>query len=51
VRAFAYSAFGATLTDVGTPAFWIAALALVAAVVLPLLVPDVRTRLRQIAER
>jgi uncharacterized membrane protein YdjX (TVP38/TMEM64 family) len=45
VRAFAYSAFGATLSDPDTTEFRIAVGALVAAIVLPLLVPGVRARL------
>jgi uncharacterized membrane protein YdjX (TVP38/TMEM64 family) len=45
VRAFAYSAFGATLTDPGTSEFWFATLGLVAAIVVPLLFPTVRRRL------
>jgi uncharacterized membrane protein YdjX (TVP38/TMEM64 family) len=45
VRAFAYSAFGATLSDTGSPAFWIASGALVAALVVPLVMTDLRTRL------
>jgi len=49
VSAFAYSAFGATLTEAGSLAFWIAALALVAALVLPCLVPGLRASLRHIA--
>jgi uncharacterized membrane protein YdjX (TVP38/TMEM64 family) len=44
VRAFAYSVFGATLVDPGTPAFWVAALGLAAVIVLPLLIPGVRAR-------
>lgn len=45
VRAFAYSAFGATLTDPATPEFRLAALALAATLVVSLAVPGVRTRL------
>ena len=45
VRAFAYSAFGATLTDAGSPTFWAVAGALAAVVVVPLHVPSVRARL------
>jgi uncharacterized membrane protein YdjX (TVP38/TMEM64 family) len=50
VRAFAYSAFGATLNDTGSRAFWIATLALVAALVIPLLIPGMRARLRRLAK-
>ncbi|HJQ82864.1 MAG TPA: hypothetical protein VKA21_02225 [Candidatus Binatia bacterium] len=45
VRAFAYSVFGASLTDPGSPAFWATAAVLAALVVLPLLVPGVRSQL------
>jgi uncharacterized membrane protein YdjX (TVP38/TMEM64 family) len=45
VRAFAYSAFGATLTDAGSLGFWAVIVALAALVLLPLLVPSVRERL------
>lgn len=44
LRAFAYSFFGSTLFDFGTPRFWIATGVLAAAMVLPLLHPRLRAR-------
>jgi len=45
VRAFAYSAFGATLADPTTPEFLWVSLTLTAAILLPLTIPSVRRRL------
>jgi uncharacterized membrane protein YdjX (TVP38/TMEM64 family) len=45
VRAFAYSAFGATLSDPGTVEFQMAAAGLAAAIIVPLAIPGVRARL------
>ncbi|RIL05611.1 MAG: hypothetical protein DCC71_09815 [Proteobacteria bacterium] len=51
VRAFAFSFFGSTLLDPGTPRFWIASVLLVLAGVLPLAHPGVRARLLRVAGR
>lgn len=45
VRAGAYSFFGATLTDVGSPLFWAAAAFLLLTIVVPLAHPGLRRRL------
>ena len=44
LRALAYSFFGSTLLEFGTPRFWIATAVLVAAMLLPLLHPRLRAR-------
>jgi len=45
IRAASYSFFGSTLLDIGSTAFWLATLALGAAVLLPLAHPGFRRRL------
>ena len=42
VRAYIYSSFGATLLDIGSQEFYIASLALLGAVLLPLLHRGIR---------
>lgn len=49
VRAFAYSFFGSTLLDPGTPRFWAATVLLVAAALAPLLHPGLRARMLRAA--
>lgn len=51
IRAGAYSFFGSTLLDPGTPRFWVATVLLVLAGVLPLAHPGVRARLMRVAGR
>ena len=51
VRAFAYSFFGSTLLEPGTPRFWIATVVLAAAALAPLAHPGVRERLLHAAGR
>jgi uncharacterized membrane protein YdjX (TVP38/TMEM64 family) len=46
VRAFAYAFFGQSLIDVGSTGFWFATVFLVSAVMIPLLMPSVRVRIR-----
>lgn len=45
IRSAAYSFFGAALTDVGSPAFWIASVGLGLALVVPMAHPGLRRRL------
>ena len=51
VRAFAYSFFGSTLLDPGTPRFWIATIVLVAVALLPLAHPGFRERMLSVAKQ
>lgn len=51
VRAFAYSFFGSTLLDPGTPRFWFATIVLAAVVLAPLAHPGIRQRLQRAAGR
>jgi uncharacterized membrane protein YdjX (TVP38/TMEM64 family) len=51
VRAFAYSFFGSTLLEPGTPRFWVATVVLAAAALAPLAHPGVRERLMRAAGR
>jgi len=51
VRAFAYSFFGSTLLEPGTPRFWIATIVLAAAALAPLAHPGIRERLLRAAGR
>jgi uncharacterized membrane protein YdjX (TVP38/TMEM64 family) len=50
-RAALYAAFGAQLTDLGSPRFWVATGALAAAALLPLAHPRVRRWLGDVGER
>jgi uncharacterized membrane protein YdjX (TVP38/TMEM64 family) len=49
VRAFAYSFFGSTLLDPGTPRFWVATAVLVAVALVPFAHPGFRSRMRKMA--
>lgn len=51
IRAFAYSFFGSTLLEPGTPRFWIASFLLAAAALAPLAHPGIRARLMSAAGR
>lgn len=51
VRAFAYSFFGSTLLEPGTPRFWVASALLAAVSLAPLVHPGVRERLLRAAGR
>jgi uncharacterized membrane protein YdjX (TVP38/TMEM64 family) len=51
IRAFAYSFFGSTLLDPGTPRFWIATLVLAVVSLAPLAHPGFRERLLRAAGR
>jgi uncharacterized membrane protein YdjX (TVP38/TMEM64 family) len=51
VRAFAYSFFGSTLLDPGTPRFWIATVVLVVVALLPLAHPGFRERMMSVAKQ
>ena len=51
VRAFAYSFFGSTLLEPGSPRFWVASIVLATAALAPLAHPAVRARLMRAAGR
>ena len=51
VRALAYSLFGSTLSDTGSPAFYVATGLLAVATLGPLAHPGIRRRLRSLGER
>jgi len=51
VRAFAFSFFGSTLLDPGTPRFWVATFVLLAVALLPLAHPGFRARLLRVARQ
>jgi uncharacterized membrane protein YdjX (TVP38/TMEM64 family) len=51
VRAFAYSFFGSTLLDPGTPRFWVATILLLAVCLLPLAHRGFRARLMAVAQQ
>jgi uncharacterized membrane protein YdjX (TVP38/TMEM64 family) len=51
VRALAYSFFGSTLLDPGTPRFWVATILLVAVALLPLAHPGFRGRILSVAKQ
>lgn len=51
IRAFAYSFFGSTLLEPGTPRFWIASILLALAALAPLAHPGIRARLMRAAGR
>lgn len=51
LRSFAFSFFGSTLLDPGTPRFWVATVLLVAAVLLPLAHRGFRARLASVARQ
>lgn len=51
IRAFAYSFFGSTLLEPGTPRFWIASILLALAVLAPLAHPGLRAGLMRAAGR
>jgi uncharacterized membrane protein YdjX (TVP38/TMEM64 family) len=50
VRAFAFSFFGSTLLDPGTPRFWVATIVLLGVALLPLAHPGFRARLVKVAQ-
>lgn len=51
VRAFAFSFFGSTLLDPGTPRFWIATAVLVVVALLPFAHPGFRARMLSVAKQ